>query len=35
VQGGDVAVADGFLAPGMGGDGLDGQVNFDEAFDSH
>lgn len=32
MQGGNVAVPDGFLAPRVGGDALDRQVHFDEAF---
>lgn len=32
VERGNVSVANGFLAPRMGGDAFDGQVNFDEAF---
>jgi len=32
VQRRDVAVADGLFPPRMGGDALDGQVHFDEAF---
>jgi len=32
VQGGDVAVPDGFFAPRVRRDALDGQVNFDEAL---
>jgi hypothetical protein len=31
VQRGDVAVADGFLAGGLGGDGFEGEGDFDEA----
>jgi len=32
VQGGDVPVADALLPPRMGGDSLDGQIDFDKAF---
>lgn len=32
MQRADVAVADGFLAPGVPRDALDGQVNFDQTL---